>query len=252
MEKVNTKKEEIIEEEVELLGPKNDIVFQSLFSKANEEITKNFVSALLDEEIKSITINDTKELFRERPEDKLGILDLQAEVNNKEIIDIEIQLIDRENLEERLLFYFSRLFAMQLKRGDDYTKAKRVVIIAIIDYKLEKTKEIKNMETVWKLIEEKEKMVLTDKIEFRILELGKVKEEYNKNKKSKKAQWMMLVNNPNEVEVRKIMEENKEIKEATVQIRKLTEDEKIREIAWLKQKAILDEKSIFRAGEKRR
>jgi hypothetical protein len=71
----------------ELLKPKNDFVFQSLFSKGNEEITKSMLSALLEEKITAIKINETKELFRENPEDKLGILDLEAEINEKEKIE---------------------------------------------------------------------------------------------------------------------------------------------------------------------
>ncbi len=70
----NTKN--ITNEKLKLLKPKNDIVFQSLFNKNNEEITKAFVQALLEEKVEKIKINDDKELLRERPEDKLGILDL--------------------------------------------------------------------------------------------------------------------------------------------------------------------------------
>ena len=47
-----------------LLKPKNDFVFQCLFSAKNEEITKDFISALLNEKIESIKINDTKDLYR--------------------------------------------------------------------------------------------------------------------------------------------------------------------------------------------
>ena len=54
---------------------KNDFVFQCLFSAKNEEITKDFISALLNEKIESIKINDTKDLYRELPDDKFGILD---------------------------------------------------------------------------------------------------------------------------------------------------------------------------------
>ena len=95
---------------MKLLKPKIDVVFQSLFSKKNEKITKAFAEAILDEKVRKITINDDKELFRERPEDKLGILDF-------------------------------------------YKKAKRVVMVAILDYDLDLTKEIKNMETIWQLRE---------------------------------------------------------------------------------------------------
>ena len=239
-----------MEKKQELLKPRNDYVFQSLFTQKNEEITKNFISALLNEKVEKIKINDTKELFRENPEDKLGILDLEAEINEKEKVDVEIQIVDRHNFTERLLFYFSRLYSMQVKIGQKYENAKRVVMIAIIDYDLEVTKNIEKMETIWNLREKnKNEIVLTDKIEFRIIELKKVIKEYEKNKENEKAQWMMFINNPNDMEVQEIMKENKEIKEATVEIVKMSQDEKIRKLAELREKAIMDEKAVFDAGK---
>lgn len=233
----------------ELLKPKNDIVFQSLFTQKNEEITKNFISALMEEKITKIEINTQKELYREKPEDKLGILDLEAEINDKEKVDIEVQLIDRKNLVERMLFYFSKLYASTIDKGEDYISAKKVVIISIIDYDLDLTKEIKEMETIWNIIERKNKnLMLTDKLELHIIELRKAREEYKKNKSNKKAQWMMFINNPNEMEVQEIMKENKEIEEAVVIIKEMTEDEKLERLAFLRQKAIMDEKAIYAAG----
>ena len=225
------------EKNLKLLKPKIDVVFQSLFSKKNEKITKAFAEAMLDEKVKKITINDDKELFREKPEDKLGILDL------------EIQLVDRSNIQERLLFYFSKLYYNEVKKGDDYKKAKRVVMVAILDYDLDLTKEIKRMETKWKLREENAKdLVLTDKIEIAIIELSKVRAEYEKNKQNKKAQWALFINDPNTREVEEIMKENEDIEEAVVTVHKMTEDEKMRRLADLREKAIMDEKAIRRKG----
>lgn len=238
------------EKKIELLKPKNDIVFQSLFNQKNEKITRNMISALLEENVTSIKINEDKELLREYPEDKLGILDLEAEINEKEKIDIEVQLVDRKNLQERLLRYFSKLYTMQI--GKDYKEAKRVVIIAIIDYKFELTKELEQMETIWNLREKNHpKLILTDKIEIRIIELGKVLEEYRKNKTNEKAQWMLFINNPNDEEVQEVLKENKEIKEATVEVKKMSEDEKLKRLAYLREKAILDEKDIYEAGREK-
>ena len=43
-------------------------------------------------------------------------------------------------------------------------------------------------------------------------------------------------------------EKNKTIKKATVEIVKMSEDEKMERLAFLRQKAIMDEKSIYAAG----
>ena len=112
---------EIKENNLKLLKPKIDVVFESLFSKKNVKITKAFAEAMLDEKVKSIKINNDKELFREKPEDKLGILDLELDINNREKVDVEIQLVDRSNIQERLLYYFSKLYSNEVKKGEDVT-----------------------------------------------------------------------------------------------------------------------------------
>ena len=45
------------------------------------------------------------------------------------------------------------------------------------------------------------------------------------------------------------MKENKKIKEATVEIVKMSQDEKTRKLAELREKAIMDEKAAFSAGK---
>ena len=232
-------------EGVKLLKPKNDIVFQSLFNQNNEKITKAFVQALIEQKVEKIVINQDKELLRERPDDKLGILDLQVDVNDNEKIDVEIQLIEKENFADRLLFYFSKMYGREIKRGDAYNKAKRVVLIAIIDFKLALTETITEIETEWKLIEKnRPELTLTNSIEIRIIEFDKVRKFYGKNKDNKKAQWMLFLDDPNSKEVREIMEKNEEIKEATVVVKQMSEDEKMQRLAFLREKAILDEKEI--------
>ena len=236
----------------ELLKPKNDIVFQSLFTKNNEKITKAFVEALIGRKVKNIKINVEKELQREKPEDKLGILDLQLDLDENEKLDVEVQLIEKDNFAERLLYYFSRLYGETVKRSEDYIKAQRVILIAIVDYEVDITKEIEEFETQWKLRETKNpQLVLTDKEEIVILELDKVRKAYEKNKDNKKAQWMLFLDDPNTKEVEEIMKKNKDIEEAVVTVHEMSEDEKLRRLAFLREKAIMDEKAIRRAGYKR-
>ena len=233
----------------QLLKPKNDIVFQSLFTKNNAKITKAFVEALIGRKVKNIEINNEKELQREKPEDKLGILDLQLDLDNKEKLDVEVQLIERHNLAERLLYYFSRMYGETVKRSENYIEAQRVMLIAIVDYKVELTKEIKEFETQWKLRETKNpQLVLTDKEEIVILELEKVRKAYEKYKDDKKAQWMLFLDDPNTKEVKEIMKKNKDIEEAVVTVHEMSEDEKLRRLAELREKAIMDEKAIRKAG----
>ena len=237
-----------MEQEKRLLKPKIDVVFQSLFSKDNLEITKEFAEALLEEKIESITINEDKTLLREHINDKLGILDLELDINNNKKVDVEIQLVSRKDFDKRLIWYFSKLYSKQAKKGEDYSKVKKVVLVAIIDFELEKTKDIKEMETVWELRETKNhQKILTQEIEIHIIEIKKAREMYKNNKNNKKAQWILFLEDPNSKEVNRIMRENKGVREAVVKVMELSEDEKMERLAFLREKAIMDEKAI-RAG----
>ena len=235
--------------EVKLLQPKIDIVFQSLFNKKNEEITKSFIEALLDEKVNSIEINDTKELTRDKPMNKLGILDLELDINNKEKVDVEVQLLKNDEFIHRLLYYWSRLYSKQMQRGEEYTKAKRVVIIAIVDFEIDRTKELRKMETIWNIREkEKTEKVLTDLLEIRIINLRRVREAYQKDKENKKNQWVMFLEDPNSKEVKEIMEKNEDVKKAIITVKEMSEDEKMERLAELREKAIRDEKALYNTG----
>ena len=231
------------------LKPKNDVVFQRLFNKDNQKITKAFAEAMLDEKIHHMTINEDKELLSDTLDKKTGILDLQIDVNNTEKVDVEVQLVERSNLPERLLFYFSKLYLKGIGKGEDYRIAKRVVLIAIIDYNLKIEIEDKKMETIWQIVEKNHpKTILTNKFEIHILELEKVKEEYKKNKENKKAQWLLFLDDPETKEVKEIMEKNEDVKEAVIEVLKLSQDEQLQREAELREKAIMDEKAIYQAG----
>ena len=237
------------EKEVKLLQPKIDIVFQSLFNKKNEEITKSFIEALLDEKVNSIEINDTKELTRDKPMNKLGILDLELDINNKEKVDVEVQLLKNDEFIHRLLYYWSRLYSKQMQRGEEYTKAKRVVIIAIVDFEIDITKELRRMETIWNIREkEKTEKVLTDLLEIRIINLRRVREAYQEDKENKKNQWVMFLEDPNSKEVKEIMEKNEDVKKAIITVKEMSEDEKMERLAELREKAIRDEKALYNTG----
>ncbi len=220
-----------------------------MFNKNNIEITKAFAEALLEEKIERIEINEDKELIRERPDDKLGVLDLELDINDNKKVDVEIQLVKRKEFIKRLLWYFSKLYSSQIQIGGKYEKLKKVVLVAIVDFEVAETKEMEQMETVWKITEtKKRKKILTDDIEIHIIELPKARNMYEKNKENEKIQWMLFIDNPNSKEVHKIMEKNKRVKEAVIKVKEMTEDEKMERLAFLRQKAILDEDAIRDAG----
>ena len=237
-----------MEPKQELLKPKIDVVFHSLFRKGNERITKALITSITKEKIEDIELDNDRYIIGKYPEEKLGILDLKATLDNGTICDIEIQLVDNKDTAERFLFYWSRIYSGQLVKGDDYGKLNKVIGIIILDYNFEKTKEIERISTKWKIKEVTtgKEIVLTDMLELYIIEIPKVKRILEKEPNDKLAQWVQFLDNPNEKEVLKAMENNEEIREAMEELEEVIKIKQLRRIAELKDKAIRDEKNGLR------
>ena len=71
---------------------------------------------------------------------------------------------------------------------------------------------------------------------------------YEKDKNNKKAQWLMFLENPESKEVKEIMGRNKGISEAVIEIHKMSEDEKMERLEYLREKAILDGEDLRLTG----
>jgi predicted transposase/invertase (TIGR01784 family) len=57
-------------------------------------------------------------LKRDSIKDKLGIVDARAKLSNGKIVHIEIQNAAKADFPQRILFYNSKLIAVQLDKGD--------------------------------------------------------------------------------------------------------------------------------------
>ena len=241
---------------VKLLDPKLDAIFQILFSKANPEIVKSFLSTILDVPITNLENNTidldlNKILERTYPNDKIGVLDVRIRIDNKIEIDLEMQMLYREMLIERLLWYWAKLYSSQLKSGTDYSSLKKTLEILIVNDTIPELKNIPKPCTKWQIREhEIFSEILTDKLEIVIIELPKVEQAYLKDKDNELLQWMMFLLNPESLEVSKIMEKNEDIKVATQQLQEISEEEINQRIAELREKARRDDVALFNTGKK--
>ena len=230
------------------LSPKLDVVFQALFGEVgSERITKNFLETILNKKIEKIDLSKNPILRREFKDEKLGVLDIIAKLDENEICNIELQIVDKKNIIERILYYWSRLYSRQIKSGEDYKILQKAIVILITDFKIENLEEL-DYHSRWKIMEDKQgkKIILTQKLEIDIIELpkiiGKEKEQDNL------LDWLYFLENPKSERVTEKMKENENLKEAVKKLDNLSEDEKMQRIADLRQKAIMDEKAIYEKG----
>lgn len=224
-----------------LLIPKIDVVFHSLFRVGNESITKSLISSIIGHKIDSIELDTDRHLLLENPKDKLGILDLKAVLDNGTLCNIEVQLVNNHNTESRFLYYWSRLFSSQLVKGHDYSKLKKTICIAILDYELDSNNSL-DFHTNWKIKEEENgHTILTDLFELHIIELPKALKV--KNIDDPMVQWMSFLSNPNRTEVLEMAKKNLDIEEAMELLDQISQDKELQRVIELRQKAILDENS---------
>ena len=242
-------------EQKKLLELKNDIVFQKIFgSQKNKEITSHLLSIILKKEIKNINLDVNKDLIGNTKNDKKGVLDVRATFNNGEDVDIEIQMNKFNKMTNRMLLYWSRMYSQKIKRGEDYEELKPSIVILISNYNLEETKNIEKYNTKWNIREEEFKEnVLTEELEFHILELPKLKK--TDIEKDELALWLKFISSPNDMEVRKEMEkeENKYLKQAMEELQDLSNDPGFERIVESREKFLRDqaqrEKDSKRSGE---
>jgi len=228
--------------------PKMDIIFQAIFGEVgSENITKDFLEKILKRKIEKISLDKNPILRRELKDDKLGVLDIITELDGKEKCNIEMQLIDKNNIIERMLYYWSKMYTRQIKAGDDYNKLEKTIVILIADFNIKGLEEVEYHST-WKIIETNsvKKLILTDKFELDIIELSKIK--CRENEKDQLLDWLIFLENPESERVTRKMEENENLKEAVEKLDRISKDEKMQRIIELREKAIRDEHAIYAKG----
>lgn len=226
----------------DLLNPKNDYVFKRIFGhQGNESITKSFISAVLNQNITDVVLESDSCLPKDMLDDKVGILDIKVKIDNHINCDVEMQVVDKKNIEKRILFYCSKMYAQGITTGTDYIHLEKSIAILISNYELESLKEIKKYVSKWNLREEDYKnVILTDDIEIVIIELPKFKKYMND---TALADWVKFIINPKVIDM-----SNEDVKKAKKVLDEISQDEHAIRLAELREKYIMDQKATEAAG----
>ena len=232
-----------------MLSPKIDVVFRMLFGEQkHERITKKLIEDVIEEKVETIELEQTPYLWGNQADDKLGIIDVRATINNKNPIDIEMQILNNRDIEKRILFYWSKLYLKQLKRGERYKELNRSISIIFLDYEIEKLKELP-IHTKWQIRNDKNgKILLTEDLEIHIIEIPKINKMLENGKLKK---WILFLEKPEGEETKKMAEKEKEIKEAIETLEDISSDEAKERIAELREKYIMDRVSELETAEEK-
>ena len=180
------------------------------------------------------------------------------------MLDIEMQMEDEKDIDERATSYIGKLISEQLQVGHKYTELKKSIVIFITNYnflkrnsyhsvgrlKFEKTLKEEYVELGY----EKEDEIASEYIEYHYIELPKYK---NKNPKdfTKLDQWMCIFTQ-NEGGIMLAKKENKEIERAINTLDFISEDPKERErhnsIVMAEYNRLTSQHNFYKAGLEKR
>ena len=236
------------EEKKKRLELTNDYVFKKIFAKPENNIElQEFLEAILNIKIAKIEVKNP-EISKNYQDEKLGILDIRAHINDDTIVDIEMQVANVYTIINRNISYSSRIITEQLQVGDSYKGLKKLISINILGenllkrnsyhsiahMKFEKTEKEKYVDIGFK--EEQEK--LTDKIEVHYIELKKFLKK-NPGISNKLEQWLWLLIGKEE-KVKMASKQNKKIEKVVKDLDEMSADENERLEAYKRKLAVWD------------
>ena len=252
-----------MENNLELLPLTDDYIFKRVFAyKGNESVLKDFLEALLKIEIKGIKITNPEIIPYEKGE-KRGLLDIKAEINDGTMIDVELQMKNEKNTEERATEYMGKMISEQLQVGDSYQKLKKSIVIFITNYnflnrnsyhsvgrmKFDKTLKDEYVDMGFKIEDE----IASKYIEVHYIELPKFKKR-ELSKFTKLDQWMCIFTQ-NKEGIMLAEKENKEIEKAINTLDFLSKDPKEREIhnsiVMAEYNRLVSEQNFFEEGKEK-
>ena len=235
--------------------PTNDFFFKKIFGSAgSEKITTSLLKAILKIDITAIDLDKNPITEKEVLDDKLGVMDIRLEINGNIDCDVEMEMVNRGNIEIRLMRYVSKIFIRGLKVGEDYIEAKDLIAILVANFELAKHKEVKKILTEYEMREKDYgNIVLTDKVKIYILELPKI--ERMKSEDKNLNLWIKFIKDlevkrmaDNEEKDEKLEETIKAIQEAKKKYEELCQDEHARYIAELREKYVEETASVRQMG----
>lgn len=194
----------------------NDIYFKRLLgTKKRKNLTLSFLNAILNKDntnyFTDITFLD-KDYEPSTLDGKLSKLDIRADLNDGTQIDIEVQVCPFKFMAERSLYYWSKMYAEQLDKGDEYGRLQRAITINLLAFNFLELES--DWHNIYNLLNIKSHNRLTNHIELHFLELPKFSLKDIQNLKTSEAWLAYFSGKYTKQELEEISMMNPVIKEA--------------------------------------
>ena len=230
---------------MDYLLPTSDYVFKRIFGDPNNlyDILADFLKAVIPDlqnnELEKIILRDTHVLPNIQ-DDKFCILDVMVELKSGKLIDIEVQVINRKDMEQRTCFYLSHLVSSQLSSGERYKNIKPTIAIIITKY--DWIKDSKSYHNTYKFFDKENNSYFGDTMTIHTIELTKLK---NDDAKNELYNWIKFFNAKSKEEFKMASDTSEAIAKAVKKVEQLSLDENARKEYEMREKALKDYNSVI-------
>jgi len=200
---------------MQFLDVKTDYAFKKVFgSEQSKSILMSFLNALLDfngEKITELTIVDPYQIpLLQGMKDTF--VDVKAVLSNQTKVIIEMQVLNVEGFEKRILYNAAKSYSTQLLKGEKYHLLNPVVALTITDFVM--FDDLKDIMSTFKLLEKNHLINYSDDIQLVFVELPKfLKTDQELTNITDK--WIYFVKNAGSLEyIPETLQNNQEIQQA--------------------------------------
>ena len=204
----------------------NDYMFRAVFQSSPEAL-KGLLCSLLhlaESEVASVEITNPILLGKDI-DMKETHLDIYLLLNDSVRINLEMQIVNQSNWENRSVMYLCRTYD-SLNRGQDYRDAKPAVHIGFLDYTLFSDRP--EFYAAYKLISVKSHHVYSDNLTLYVADLTRIDLATEEDRRYHIDSWAKLFKAKTWEELKLIAEEDKALYEAAKTLFYNSSDEEIR------------------------
>ena len=221
----------------QLFDVKQDYVFKKIFgSESHPNILISFLNACLKgrDVIVGVTIKNSK-IAREFIENSYSRLDILAETNAGELINIEMQRADEKNMVKRSFYYWAKTYSSCYNGKRQYDKLPRTICINVLDFELLELESETSYHNIF-TVKNQFNREIDDTFEMHFIELPKlcIKTEDHL------SLWLSFVDDANSESAIQAESEIQEIHEAREELARLSRNPEEAEIYRQRANALSD------------
>ncbi|MCC8120102.1 MAG: Rpn family recombination-promoting nuclease/putative transposase [Bacteroidales bacterium] len=178
------------------VNPFTDFGFKRLFgTEANKDILINFLNSVIEDEddIVEITYLNVEKLGKIES-DRKAVYDLYCKTEKGDHIIVEMQKVGQEHFIDRTIFYSARAIDDAAKKGAWDFNLPKVYTIALLNFEPHEFSNEKNYKHTLRLCDINTSKVLSHKLTYIFLELGKFNKKIDELE-NLSEKWMYVIKN---------------------------------------------------------